>query len=115
MVEDASALIRAEIALAKTELTRAVKAKATGGGLLVGAGVCGWLALQGLLLAAGFALALVLPGWAAALVVSVLLLMAAGVLALVGRRLLATPVSIETTKHNVEEDLAWTKAHLSGR
>ncbi len=35
---------------------------------------------------------------------------------LVGRRmLLATPVSLDTTKRNVQEDLSWVKAHLPGR
>lgn len=115
VAEDASALVRAEIALAKAEVMQSVKAKATGSGLLVGAAVCGWLAMEGLLLTAGLALALVLPGWAAALVVSGTLLVVGGILGLVGKRLLATPVSIETTKHNVEEDVAWIKARLSRR
>ncbi|MDP8971472.1 MAG: phage holin family protein, partial [Actinomycetota bacterium] len=70
VAEDASALVRAEIELAKAEVMQSVKVKAAGSGLLVGAAVCGWLAIQGLLLTAGLALALVLPGWAAALVVS---------------------------------------------
>jgi hypothetical protein len=115
VAEDASALVRAEIALAKAEITGAAKAKASGAGLLVGAAVLGWLGLQGLLVTAGIALALVLPAWAAALIVTGVLLLLAAVLGLVGKGKLATPVKLETTKQNVEEDVAWTKAHLSRR
>ncbi|HVM15169.1 MAG TPA: phage holin family protein [Egibacteraceae bacterium] len=113
VAEDASALVRAEIELAKAELAASVKPKATGAGLLVGAGVFGWLALQGLLITAALVLALVLPAWAAALIVSGVLLLLGGGLALAGKRKLATPVSLDITKHNVEEDVAWTKSHLA--
>lgn len=113
VAEDASALIRAEIDLAKAELGASVKPKAAGAGLLVGAGVLAWLGVQGLLITAALALAVVLPGWAAALVVTVVLLAAGGVLGLVGKRKLATPVSLDTTKQNVEEDVAWAKSHLT--
>lgn len=115
VAEDASALVRAELELAKAELAQAASAKATGAGLLAGAGVMGWLALQGLLITAALALALVLPGWAAGLIVSVVLLLIGGVLGLVGKRLLATPVTLDTTKQNLEEDVTWTKSHLAGR
>lgn len=112
---DASALVKAEIELAKAEVTASLQAKATGAGLFVAAGVAGWLALQGLLITAGLALALVLPGWAAALIVTAVLLLVAAVAALIGRRKLATPVKLETTKQNVEEDVEWAKAHLPRR
>lgn len=113
VAEDASALVRAEIALAKAELAAAAGAKATGAGLLTGAGIMGWLALQGLLVTVGLALALIVPGWAAALIVSVVLLAVGGILGLVGKRKMATPVSLDTTKRNVQEDLEWAKSHLT--
>lgn len=113
VAEDASALVRAEIDLAKAEVSAAVKKKATGVVFLGVTAVLGWLGLQGLLITAGLALALVLPGWAAALIVSAVLLLIGGILALIGKRKLASPVGVETTKRNVEEDVAWTKAHLS--
>ena len=115
VAEDLSALIRAEIALAKAELSGGVKDKAAGAGAFGAAGVLGWLALQGLLITAGFALALVVPGWLAALLVSVALLAMAGIAAMIGKRKIKTPVSLDTTKANVEEDVAWTKSHLSNR
>lgn len=109
---DASALVRAEIALAKAEVASSVKAKATGGALLVGAAVAGWLGLQGLLVTLGFVLALFLPGWAAALIVTVLLLVAAAVAGLIAKRLLTRPVELDQTKRNVERDVAVARAHL---
>jgi uncharacterized membrane protein YqjE len=115
VAEDASALVRAEIELAKAELTASVSQKAAGVGMLVGAGVLAWLGIQGLLITIAFALALVLPGWAAAAIVTGVLLLIGGILALVGKRKLATPVSLDTTKANVEEDVAWTKQHLAKR
>lgn len=115
VAEDISALVKAEIALAKAEVTDGLKAKGMGAGAVAVAAVFGWLALQGLLISAGFALALVMPAWAAALVVSVVLLVITGVAAMVGKRKLATPVKLDTTKANVEEDVAWTKSHLAKR
>lgn len=113
VAEDISALVKAEVALAKAEVTDGLKAKATGAGAFAGAAILGWLGLQGLLVTAGFALALVVPGWAAALIVTVVLLLLAAIAAMIGKRKMATPVSLDTTKANVEEDVAWTKSHLS--
>ena len=115
VAEDLSALVKAEVALAKAELSDGIKAKAAGAGAFAGAAVFAWLALQGLLITAGFALALVVPAWAAAGIVTLVLFLIAGVAALIGRKKMATPVSLDTTKSNVEEDVAWTRAHLPTR
>jgi uncharacterized membrane protein YqjE len=135
VAEDVSALVRAEIDLAKAELTEGAKAKATGAGLLMGTAVMGWLALQGLLITAGLALALVLPGWAAALIVSVVLLLIGGILALIARPKLQAPVGVSEareqtqrdvelakarlqaprTRQQVQEDIAWTKSRVTGK
>lgn len=115
VAEDASRLVRANVELAKAEARAAVQAKAMGGGLLVVAAVAGWLALQGLLIAIGLLLALVLPGWAAALIVTGVLLLVAAITGLLARRRLKTPLNLEITKQSVEEDVAWAKAHLPKR
>lgn len=112
---DVSALVRAEVALAKAELRQVASEKAAGAVALVVTGVLAWLAVQGLLLAVGFALALVMPGWAAALVVSVVLLLGAAVAGLVGRRRLAGPAGLNVVKKSVSEDVEWTKQHLPRR
>jgi uncharacterized membrane protein YqjE len=115
VAEDMSRLVRAEVDLAKAEVSEAAKLKAAGAGFLAAASALAWLGLQGLLLAAGFALALVLPAWAAALVVSVVLLVLAGVGAAFAKRKLQAPISLETTKENVEEDVTCIKMHLPKR
>jgi uncharacterized membrane protein YqjE len=112
LAEDTSALIRAEIELARTELARGVKEKAAGTGMLAAAGLVAFLAMQALLVTAGVALALVLPAWAAAAVVTVALLLVAATLAAAGKRKLATPARLDVTKETIEEDIAWAKTQL---
>jgi uncharacterized membrane protein YqjE len=112
VAEDFSTLVRAEIELAKAEVTEPIKAKATGIGMFATAGVLGWLGLQGVLITLALVIAIWLPVWAGALIVTGVLLLAAGILALVGKRKVAKPVKLNTTKQNVEEDVEWTKEHL---
>ena len=70
-----STLVRAEIDQVKAELTYKAKHFGIGAGLVVGAAFVG-IFLLGTLIATGIlALSLVMPGWAAALVVSGVLLL----------------------------------------
>lgn len=115
VAQDTSELVRAEIELAKAEVSDGLKANGIGIGMVIGAAVMMWLAVQGLLITAGFALALVMPGWAAALVVTVVLLIVAGVLGLIARNKLGTKVSVEQAKANVQEDVEWVRTHLPGQ
>ncbi|MFH8219107.1 phage holin family protein [Streptomyces sp. NPDC018057] len=83
--EQLSLLARQEVALAKEELTAKGRRMGRGGGLL---GAAGALAYVGLFALAGTgvaALSLVLPVWAAALIVTGVLFALAGLLALIGR------------------------------
>lgn len=114
VVDDVKTLLRAELELAKAEVQAGVQAKALGAGFLVAAAVAGWLALQGLLITIGLALATVLPGWLAALLVTLFLLLVAGVAALIGRRRLQTPVAIEQTKRSVQQDVEVARSALRG-
>lgn len=79
-----SDLVRDELRLAQAELTQKGKRVGIGAGLAGAAGVVALFGLGGLVLAVIAALALVLPGWAAALIVGGFLCMLAGLLALVG-------------------------------
>lgn len=115
VAQDTTALVRAEIDLAKAEVSQGLKANGVGIGAALGAAVLMWLAVQGLLIAAGFALALVVPGWAAALIVAGVLILIAAILGLVARSKLGTPVSVEQAKSNVQEDVQWVRTHLQGR
>lgn len=111
ITEESSRLIRTELKLAQAEMTE--KAKSTGIGL--GAfGAAGILALFGIgcfVLAAVYALALVLPGWAAALIVGAVVLVIAAVAALIGKKKVseaAPPVPTDTVE-NVKADVAEIK------
>lgn len=117
VTEDVKVLGKALVDLGKAELQDGMKAKATGGGLFAAAGMLAGIAFLGLLLMAGFLLAEVagLPGWASALIVSVVLLLIAAILAFAGKKKLQTEISLETTKHHVEEAIEWAKEHVTIR
>ena len=81
-------LFHREVELLKAELFAKLKALGVGAGLLAGALVVLLFMIGVLLTAAVFALSLVLPGWLAALIVAAFLLIVAGILALIGYRIL---------------------------
>ncbi|WP_267975124.1 phage holin family protein [Streptomyces lomondensis] len=82
-----------------------------GGGLFGGAGVLGFVTLQALVATAIAALAVPLPVWAAALIVTGVLAAATGVTALAGRRQVrrATPPAPQRTIDSVKADVAEIK------
>jgi hypothetical protein len=84
--EQLSTLVRDELALAKVELAGKAKHAGKGVGLFSGAGLTALYGLAVLIATAIIALDLVWPLWLAALVVGVVLMIVAGILALVGRR-----------------------------
>jgi len=77
-------LVAGELALFKAEMTAKAKAAGIGAGLLVGALVFVFFALCALVTTAVLAFTLILPAWLAALVVGVILLLLAGIAALIG-------------------------------
>lgn len=81
-------LVQREIELVKAELTAKLKALGVGAGLIAGA-VAVLAAMIGVLLTAVIlALSLIMPGWAAALIVAGVLLITAVILGLIGFRVL---------------------------
>ncbi|OQO89400.1 phage holin family protein [Saccharomonospora piscinae] len=90
LVNDLSAqvsrLVRDEMMLARAELQAKGKRFGMGAGMAGAGGVIALYGLAVLITAAVLALALVLPAWAAALVVGGALMLLAGLLALVGRQ-----------------------------
>lgn len=105
--EQVSRLVRDELRLAQIELARKGKHAGIGVGLF---GAAGFLALYGvaaLFATAIIALALVLPAWLAALIVSVALLAIAGILMLIGRGQVkrATPPVPAEAVGSVKEDI----------
>ncbi|MET0418078.1 MAG: phage holin family protein, partial [Actinoplanes sp.] len=86
LTEQVSTLVRDELTLARIEMVEKGKRAGKGAGLLGGAGVVALYGVGALLVTAGAALALVMPVWLAALIVTVVLFAAAGVAALVGKK-----------------------------
>ena len=104
-------LVRSELKLASVEVKSKVKPLGTGIGLFAGAGVISLYALNVLIAAAVIALALALPLWLSALIIGVALLVLAGILALVGKKLVSrgTPPVPTQTIESVKKDVAVIK------
>lgn len=109
---DLSLLIRQQVALAKDEVRGIAAEKATGGALLAAAAVFALFVLGFASLAGAAALDLVLPRWAALLIVAGIYLVLAVIAVLIGRNALAAPATPERTKQTVKEDLEWAKRKL---
>jgi len=112
--EQSSRLVRAEIELAKAELTQKLKASAIGIGLFAGAGLLALFAFGVLIAAAVLGLAEAVPGWLAALIIAVALLVITGVLALLGMRAFkrGMPPKPERAAENVKHDVEAIKEGL---
>jgi hypothetical protein len=106
-----STLVRQEAELAKAEMAEKAKKAGVGAGFLAGAGVAGLLMLATLTAFLVLVLALAMPAWAAALIVTVLWGAVAGVLALQGRNKLREVGAVvpEKTVETVKEDVQWLK------
>lgn len=104
-------LVKGEIDQLKAEMIVKLKALGIGGGLLAGAALV-LLFMVGVLLTAGIlALSLVMPGWLAALLVALLLLIIAVILGLVGYRTFkrGLPPIPEKTIVSVKRDINTVK------
>ena len=110
-----STLVRQELKLAQVEMTEKGKRAGLGAGMFGGAGLIGLFALATLTVCAIGALAEAMDVWLAALIVTVVYLVAAGVLALTGRKHVsqAAPPVPEQTVETVKEDVQWAKTQLS--
>lgn len=103
-----SRLVRDEMRLAQKELQQSIKHAGIGAGLISAAGVLAFVGFVTLVAAAVAALALVLPVWAAAVIVAVVLFVAAGIAALFSRKQaaeIAPPPqeSVESIKADIQE------------
>jgi putative superfamily III holin-X len=111
MADQVSTLVRDELKLAQLELTQKGKKAGIGAGMFGGAGVIALYGVGALVTAAIAALALVLPVWASALIVAVVLFAVAGVLALTGKKEFqqATPPVPEEAVGGVKQDINTVK------
>ncbi|MFD3441075.1 phage holin family protein [Streptomyces sp. NPDC058685] len=106
-----SQLVREELRLAQAEMTQKGKRFGKGGGMFGGAGIVAFIGLQALAATAIAALVLVLPLWAAALIITGVLFVIAAVLAAMGKKQvgMATPPTPERAIESVKADVAEIK------
>lgn len=110
IVDGTQTLVRQEIALAQAELMEGLSAKAQAVGLGAAAGVLALFVVGFLGMAGGAALSLVLPAWAAWLIVAGVFLVFLVIFLLVARsRMRAAPLVPQQSITSVKEDLSWVK------
>jgi uncharacterized membrane protein YqjE len=110
IVANVQTIIRAEIRLAKTEVKEEITKARAAAGMMAGGAVAALFTIWLLLLTVFFALATVMPFWAAALVLLVVMAIVTAILLTAGRKRLKTvntkpEKTIETMKENVQ----WVK------
>ena len=112
ITREVGVLVRKQIELAKAELREDLRAEAAmAGGLGVGA-IGALLALNMIFVTVALALARVMPGWAAGLIVFAFLLGIAAIAGLVGwSKRVRTPMA--RTRQSLKEDIKWTKERLA--
>ncbi|MFS8478100.1 MAG: phage holin family protein [Micromonosporaceae bacterium] len=115
--EQISRLVRDEFRLARKELMEKGRRAGSGAGLLGGGGLLAALGAIALLAAIVFALAEVMPGWLAAALVGVVLLIVAAGMALVGRARVrrGMPPVPETAVDNMREDVGTVASAVRNR
>jgi hypothetical protein len=112
---DLSALVHGEIELAKAEIRVEVKSAVTGGALFGAAALLGVLALPLLLIAAAYGLvAAGVPRAVAFLIVAAVLLVLAGVLALLGKKAVSKVGPPERTIRTAKDTAVFLKSPRSG-
>src|SRR6185312_4564850 len=103
---DARGLVRAEVSLARAELEEKARRLAAGGALVGAAAVLGLVTLGALTATAIIALSNVVSTWLAALIVTVVVGVLAGIL-LLGR---GVPPAPTESVDQMKEDVSWVKA-----
>jgi hypothetical protein len=111
VTEGAKLLVKEEIALAKTEIRANLKSELVLASGLGVAAVCALCALTLILVAAGFALGLVMPTWAALLVVAGIVFGIGAVFGALGwSKRVRRP--LEATRTTMKEDVQWAKRQI---
>lgn len=115
MSEQTSTLIRDELRLAQAEMTAKAKHAGVGLGMFGTGGLLAFFGVASLVTTAILALALVVAPWLAALIVTVILFLIAGVVALLGKKQVEQvgPLKPERTMGSIKRDVAEVKERSS--
>ncbi len=114
--EQTSTLVRQEMRLAQAELQEKGKKAGIGAGMFGASGLVAFFGAATLIAASVLALATALEPWLAALIVGAVLLLVAGVAALLGKKQIeqATPPAPEQAIESVKRDVETVKAGARG-
>jgi uncharacterized membrane protein YqjE len=112
--DQTTALVRAEVELAKAELTQKGKQAGIGAGMFGGAGLFGVFGFGALTAAIIAILATAMDTWIAALIVAVVYFAIAGIAALMGKNRVkqATPLAPQQAIDTTKADVAVAKARV---
>ena len=114
VVDGFRTLLREHVELAKLEATEAAAVRAQGVGMMAAGGVLALFAVGFGAAAAAAALGLLMPRWAANLIVAVAFAAATGALVLVGRRAMRTaPTVADRTREILKEDARWARQQIA--
>lgn len=105
-------LLRAELTLARTELKAEAKKAASGSGMLAAGGVVLLLGAMALTAFLVIALANVMPLWASALLVTVLMLAVGAGMAMAGAKALKSVHAPRKTIQTLKEDSQWASTTM---
>jgi membrane protein len=112
VIDGATQLFRQQVELAKIEAAEAVQERARAIALLVAAGILSLFALGFLAASGSSALDLVLPTWAAQLIVAGAFVVIGVVVFLVGRSSMRNAGGVDRTQETVKEDVRWAKQRI---
>jgi uncharacterized membrane protein YqjE len=110
IVANVQQIVRAEVRLAKTEITEEATKAARAASIIAGGLIAALFAVWLLLLTILFALATVLPIWAAALILFVIVAVVTAVLLAAGKKRFKTVhAAPEKTIETMKENVQWVK------
>jgi hypothetical protein len=105
--------MRKHVELARIEVSEAVSVRARSTGMMAAAGAFGLFAVGFLAASGASALDLVLPTWAAQLLVAAVFVAIAGGLVLAGRRGMRNAPTPERTQETLKEDARWARQQIA--